>query len=192
MATPSSLLPAGPSDAEAIACGVDVPSMLNGPLFQTMFPTYRTMSPEEREEMMQWYITGLEDALLDPGDEFYLKACLSCDGNSTGTKTGDSNESVLPVGFCGWEVIDKAKDSALQSHKQQQQQQQQQQGNQQEGVRSETSTTNANTTAKKQRGNQLPETLDVEAWLSLSNRLRKERTRFQAAQHHEYVAASQH
>ncbi|KAJ0115099.1 hypothetical protein J7T55_001508 [Diaporthe amygdali] len=176
MAALCSLLPVGPCDAEAIARGVDVPSMLNGPLFRTMFPTYSTMSPEERDEMVQWYIDGLEEALADPGDEFYLKVCQSHDG------TGNGDTHLLPVGFCGWEVIDrershaaqtadkKAEDSA-QSDKQQQQQQEEQQ----EEI--EGKPPNKNATAKKQRGNQLPETLDVDAWLALSSKLRTERMR---------------
>ncbi|KAK2603270.1 hypothetical protein N8I77_009741 [Diaporthe amygdali] len=180
MTATCNLLPVEPSDADAIARGVDVPSMLNGPLFRTMFPTYNTMSPEERDEIVQWYIDGLKEALADPGDEFYLKACQLRGGDGTGTGDGDGH--LLPVGFCGWEVIDrersraaqtadkKAEDSA-QSDKQQQQQQEEMQ----EEI--EEKPPNTNEAAKKQRGNQLPETLDVDAWLALSSKLRTERMR---------------
>lgn len=144
--------------------------------------------------MIWWYITGLKDALIDPKDEFFLKACLQYGGDDTGTSAGDSNESLLPVGFCGWEIINqersgpaqteynKAEDSA-QSHTQQQRQeqqrqdQQQQQEQQQEDIKEKPPNVNTNTMAKKQQGNQLPETLDVDAWLALSSRLRKERVR---------------
>lgn len=178
MAALYSLLPVRASDAEAIARNVDVPSMLNGPLFRTMFPTYSTMSPEEREEMAQWYIDGLEEALAEPGGESYLKACQSRGGDGTGTGDGDGH--LRPVGFCGWEVIDrersraaltadkKAEGSALSDNTQQQEQQQEE---------TEGKATNIKVTAKKQRGNQLPETLDVDAWLALSSKLRAERTR---------------
>ncbi|KAL2275598.1 hypothetical protein FJTKL_01981 [Diaporthe vaccinii] len=143
-----------------------------------MFPTYSTMSPEERDEMVQWYIDGLEEALAHPGDEFYLKACQRHGGGGTGP--GDADGYLPPVGFCGWEVIDRehsraaqtaaktAEDSA-QSDKQQQQQQEKQQDE------TEGEPPNTNATAKKQRGNQLPETLDVDAWLALSSKLRTER-----------------
>jgi hypothetical protein len=113
MAVLSGLLPVGPSDAEAVVRGVDVPSMLNGLLFRTMFPTYSTMSPEERDEMVQWYIDGLEEALADPGDGFYLKACQLHGGDGTGTGDGDGH--LLPVGFCGWEVIDRERSRAAQT-----------------------------------------------------------------------------
>lgn len=170
MAALCSLHPVRPSDAEAIARGVDVPSMLNGPLFRTMFPTYSTMSPEERDEMVQWYIDGLEEALADPGDEFYLKACQRHGGDGTGIADGDGH--LLPVGFCGWEVIDRERSRGAQTADKQQQQQQE---GQQEGIEGKSPNTNA--TAKKQRGNQLPGTLDVDAWLALSSRLRTERMR---------------
>lgn len=170
MAALCSLLPVGPSDAEAIARGVDVPSMLNGPLFRTMFPTYSNMSLEERDEMVQWYIDGLEEALADPGDEFYLKACQRHGRDGTGTADGDGH--LLPVGFCGWEVIDRERNRAAQTADKQQQQQQE---GQQEGIEGKPLNTNA--TAKKQRGNHLPGTLDVDAWLALSSRLRTERMR---------------
>ena len=183
MAALCGLLPVGPSDAEAIARGVDVPSMLNGSLFRTMFPTYSTMSPEERDEMVQWYIDGLEEALADPGDEFYLKACQLHGGDGTGTGTGDGDGDLLPVGFCGWEVIDREHSCAVQtadkkaenSAESDKQQQQQQQEEQQEEIKGKPPSTNA--TANKQRGNQLPETLDVDAWLALSSKLRTERMR---------------
>lgn len=162
--------------------GVDVPSMLNGPLFRTMFPTYSTMSPEERNEMVQWYIDGLEEALADPRDEFYLKACQRHDGDGTGIGDSDGDGHLLLVGFCGWEVIDRERESAAQpadkkagdsapSDKQRQQQEEEQQ----EGTEGRPPDTNA--TAKRQRGNQLPETLDVDAWLALSSKLRTERMR---------------
>lgn len=103
-----SLLQAVPSDAEAIARGVDVPSMVNGPLFRTMFPTYSTISPEEWDEIVQWYVDGMEDALADPGDECYLKVC-----QRHGSNAGD--EDLLPLGFCGWEVIDRDRSRAVQA-----------------------------------------------------------------------------
>lgn len=130
--------------------------------------------------MVQWYIDGLEEALADPGDEFYLKACQRCGGDGTDTSDGDGH--LLPVGFCGWEVIDrersraaqtadkKAEDSA-QSDKQQQQQQQEEE---QEEIEGKPPNTNV---MAKQRGNQLPDTLDVDAWLALSSNLRTERMR---------------
>lgn len=172
-----SLLPVGPSDAEAIARNVDVPSMLNGPLFRTMFPTYSTMSPEEREKMVQWYVDGLEEAMADPGEESYLKACQLHGGDGTGT--GDGH--LLPVGFCGWEIIERERSRAAQtadkkaedSAKSDKLQQLQQQELQQEELKEKPASTVA--TAKKERGNQLPETLDVEAWLALSSKLRTER-----------------
>lgn len=181
MAALCSLLPVEPCDAEAIVRDVDIPSMLNGPLFRTMFPTYSTMSPEERDEMVQWYIDGLEEALADPGDEVYLKACQRHGGDGTGPGTGDGH--LLPVGFCGSEVIDRersraaqtadnrAEDSSAQSDKRQQKQQEEQE----EDIEGKPPNTNAIT--KKQRGTQLPETLDVDAWLALSSRLRIERMR---------------
>lgn len=179
MAALYSLLPAGPSDAEAIARDVDVPSMLNGPLFRTMFPSYSTMSREEKDEMVQWYIDGLGEALADRGDEFYLKACQRYGGDGTGI--GD--EHLLLVGFCGWEVIHREHSRAAQTtdrkaedSAQSDMQQQQQREEEQEEI--EGKPPNANTTAKKQRrGNQLPETLDVDAWLALSSKLRTERMR---------------
>lgn len=182
MAALCSLLPVGPSDAEAITRGVDVPSMLNGPLFRTMFPTYSTMSPEERDEMVQWYIDGLEEALADPGDEFYLKACQRYGGD--GTSDGDGH--LLPVGFCGWEVIHREHSRAAQTTDRkaeysaqsdiQQQQQQQEREEEQEEIAGQSPNTNA-AAKKQQRGNQLPETLDVDAWLALSSKLRTERMR---------------
>lgn len=179
MAALCSLLPVGPSDAEAIARGVDVPSMLDGPLFRTMFPTYSTMSPEQRDEMVQWFIDGLEEALAGPGDEFYLKACQSHGGDGTGTGTCDGDGHLLPVGFCAWEVVDRGRSRAAQTadkkvgdsippDKQQQQQQRQE---------TEGSPPSTNATAKKRRANQLPESLDVDAWLALSSKLRIERMR---------------
>ncbi|KAG6362608.1 hypothetical protein INS49_007700 [Diaporthe citri] len=86
-------------------------------------------------------------------------------------------------GFCGWEVIDrershaaqttdkKAEDSSQPDNQQQQQQQEEQQ------VEIEGKSPNANATTKKSRGNQLPETFDVDAWLALSSKLRTERMR---------------
>lgn len=154
--------------------------MQNGPLFRTMFPTYNTMSPEERDEMVQWWVDGLEEALADPGDELYLKACQRLGGDRTGT--GDDDQHLLPVGFCGWEVIDRGRsraaqtaDKGAQDSAQSDKQQRRQQGEQQKDVEGKPPNTNA--TAKRQRGDQLPETLDVDAWIALSNKLRAERMR---------------
>ncbi|KAG8156349.1 hypothetical protein KVR01_013801 [Diaporthe batatas] len=187
MAALYSLLQVKPSDAEAIACGVDVPSMLNGPLFRTMFPTYSTLSPEERDKIVQWYIDGLEDALSDPGDEFYLKVCRRRGDQGTGSVTGD--EHLRPLGFCGWEVIDHGRTRAMQTAEktvddsarpgEQAQKQQQQQEEEEEERQKDTEGQPLSTEvkAKKRRGNYLPETLDVDAWLTLSNKLRAERNR---------------
>ncbi|KAH8756114.1 hypothetical protein F5883DRAFT_504267 [Diaporthe sp. PMI_573] len=152
MAILYSVLTVALSDAEAIARGVDVSPMLNGPLFRTTFPTYSTMSPEEREEMAQWYIDGMEQPLWEPGDEVYLKVCQH-DG-------GHSAQNLMPVGFCAWEVID-------QELKQQEEQQEQNEGK----------PPNTNDMAKKHGGNKLLETLDVDAWIALSSKLRRERMR---------------
>lgn len=171
MAALCSLLPVGPSDAEALSRGVDVPSMLNGPLFRTMFPTYSTMSPQERDEMVQWYTDGLEEALAEPGDEFYLKACQRHSGDGTGT-----GGHLLIVGFCGWEVIDRERSRAAQTaDKKAEDSVQSDEQQQQEQIEGKPPNTSAS--AKKQRGNQLPETLDVDAWLALSSKLRTERMR---------------
>ncbi|KAL1878144.1 hypothetical protein Daus18300_002060 [Diaporthe australafricana] len=93
------------------------------------------MSPEKGDEMVKWYIDGLKEALADPRDEFYMKACQALGGNGTGTGDGDGH--LLPVGFCAWEVIDRERSRAAQTadkeaersaqlDKQQQQQEEQQ------------------------------------------------------------------
>lgn len=178
MAILYSVLTVALSDAEAIARGVDVSPMLNGPLFRTTFPTYSTMSPEEREEMAQWYIDGMEQPLWEPGDEVYLKVCQH-DG-------GHSAQNLMPVGFCAWEVIDQElsrpaqtlatdKNAEGSAELQKQQQHQEQQEEQQE--QNEGKPPNTNDMAKKHGGNKLLETLDVDAWIALSSKLRRERMR---------------
>lgn len=79
------------SDAENIARHVEVPAMQNGPLFQTTFPRSDTMTEAQREEVIRWYVSMLEDTFQD-GQESFLKGC-SIDGT--------------PVGFCGWSVIER-------------------------------------------------------------------------------------
>ncbi|KAJ4419591.1 hypothetical protein N0V82_004894 [Gnomoniopsis sp. IMI 355080] len=114
------------------------------------------MALAERDETMQWYIDMLEETLADPKDEVFLKACR--------TNPGDTNEDGVIAGFCGWEVIDRAhhraknpepaesiaKQTALESHA----------GHQ---------------TKRQQKG--LPEILVVDAWMRLSDNLRRERQR---------------
>lgn len=144
------------SDAEVITRSVDVPAMQNGPLFRTMFPTYGTMSSTAREVMTQWYIDGLEEALKDQSDHMLLKACGCADD-------GGDDSQPRPVGFCGYEIIERAGSHDATKHHQKPVQ---------EDIYNTTSTT-----TRKQRRSELPETLEVDGWLTLSGKLRSERRR---------------
>lgn len=100
MSSSIALLPVDASEAGFMTRDIEVPAHLNGPLFRAMWPTHDTMCPVEREEMMQWYNNILEDALENPGDESFLKACqIDYEGSYGGPST--------VVGFCGWEVLDR-------------------------------------------------------------------------------------
>lgn len=147
MASSISLCPATPSDAEIIARNVEVPASLNGPLFRTMFPTYENFTSAEWEEMVEWQIDGLQEALEDPKDEVFLKAC-----QVDGQQDNDTQRDV-PVGFCAWEIIDITRLPAAASPN-----------------------TKSKTTARRKHFI-LPDTLDYDGWTALSNNLRTERQR---------------
>ncbi|KAG8412959.1 hypothetical protein J3458_013382 [Metarhizium acridum] len=75
------------SDAERIVRKVDYPAMQDGPLFRLIFPS-RATTEAQKNEIIQWYAEGLEDALRRKGNKL-LQIC-ALDGT--------------PLGFCGWTV----------------------------------------------------------------------------------------
>lgn len=156
MTTSYCLFPIDTSDAEVITSSIDVPAMQNDPLFRTMFPTYSNMSPTAREVMTQWYIDGLEEALKDQSNHMFLKVC-QC------TKDGDDGSKIQPVGFCGCEIVVRAYSHDATKHREQPAQKK--------------TYNNTITTNKKQRQRELPETLGVDGWLALSEKLGSERRR---------------
>lgn len=167
MACPISLLPILRSEAELITRTVDLPAMLRGPLFRTMFPTWKNFTPVDAEEMAQWYIEGLEEALEDPRNEIFFKACQ--------IKGQDEDLQAFPVGFCGWETIDRSRPEViLDSHV----------GDEADVGQStiqdaKNLSDSVNTTGKenKKKRLSLPDTLDVDNWIALSKVLRTERQR---------------
>lgn len=166
MASSISLFPVSPTDAGFITRNVDVPASLNGPLFRTMFPTYESFTSAELEEMMLWHVDGLQEALENPKDEFFLKVC-HIDG-----QVDDDMPHQVPVGFCGWEIMDRTRQPAESSPNTNPVALDESREN---GNDSPTNTT-TKTTAPKQRRS-LPETLDFDGWIALSNNLRTERQR---------------
>lgn len=159
-----SLFPVVPSDADIIARNVDVPASLNGPLFRTMFPTYDNFTAAEREEMMHWQIDTLQEALEDPKDEIFLKAC-----QVNGQQDNDTQHHV-PLGLCAWEIIDRTRRPATTDldTKTESSDQPNEVGNE-FSIKTET-------TAPRKRVS-LPGTLDVDSWIALSDNLRTERQR---------------
>lgn len=142
-----SLFPVALLDAEIITRNVDVPASLNGPLFCTMFPAYDNFTSAEREEMVQWQTESLQEALENPKDEFFLKAC------HFNGQEDDTTQHHVPVGFCAWEIIDTTRLPEV------------------------TSPSNKpKATAPRQRL-PLPDTLDFDGWTALSDKLRTERQR---------------
>ncbi|EHK16818.1 uncharacterized protein TRIVIDRAFT_65437 [Trichoderma virens Gv29-8] len=131
----------GVLDAESIARHVDVPSMQNGPLYQTMFPQSNEITEQQRDEIVRWYAETLEEALQDRWESF-LKAC-SIDGN--------------PVGFCGWTIIERKPSHQFEANDGQ-----------------------VNEPLKEKRRKKIswvPETIDIDGWITLSKALRTERDR---------------
>lgn len=127
--------------------------MLNGPLFRTMFSTYNTLSSEERNEIVQRYIDGPDDALTDPWDKFYLKNCQRHGGEGTRSHMQQTSGEM-----------------EAQPGKQQEEEDERQEEMEEKPLSTEVK-------VKKRRGNYLSETLDVDAWLALSSKLRAERMR---------------
>lgn len=156
MTTSYRLVPVDTSDAEDITRGVDIPAMQNGPLFRTTFPTCSTMSSEAWEVMTQWYINGLEEALKDQSDRMFFKV-------SQRTHDGVDGSYLRPAGFCGCEIIARpCSDDGTEHH--------------QQPAQKETYNTTSITTSKHRRG-ELPEALEDDDWLALSEQLRVERQR---------------
>lgn len=161
MASSIELSPVSPSDAETITRHVEVPALLNGPLFRTMFPTFENFTSTEWEEMVLWHVDGLEEALENPKNELFLKACHN-------NGQDDDTQHRVPVGFCGWEIIDRTRQPAANSSNTDAEafDQPKQNGND--------SPVKTKITPPGQRRS-LPDTLDCDGWIALSNNLRMER-----------------
>ncbi|KAI1827543.1 acyl-CoA N-acyltransferase [Xylaria intraflava] len=86
-----------PPDAGDLVRQVDFPSMQEGPLYRIMFPDSSTLAVDQREEIVQWYISGLEETLLRGKEKF--QQIRMQDGT--------------PIGFCGW-MLDRAEQSEAQ------------------------------------------------------------------------------
>lgn len=114
--------------------------------------------------MTQWYIDGVENALEGQGNHIFLKACQHIDNGADGILA-------LPVSFCEREVIERSRSYGATNR-------QQTVGKTgcaaQPGEKEAHNT--GNSTRKPERG-AVPETLDVDGWLALSERLRMERQR---------------
>lgn len=164
MASSIFLFPVEASEAKLITRDIEIPAHLNGPLPRTMFPTHGAMTSAERDVMTQWYIDMLEEALEDPKDELFLKACQ--------TNQGDSNGGPSTVGFCGWETIDRARRRATSPKPGME-------GTVEQGPAQESRSDHKNDTRpnNKRRRHCLPDTLDADGWVSLSRDLRTERQR---------------
>ncbi|KAI0530105.1 hypothetical protein GGR58DRAFT_508820 [Xylaria digitata] len=74
------------ADAADLVKQVDFPAMRDGPLYRLMFPDPSTLPGDQREAILQWYIAGLEEALMKEKQNF----------RQIRTQEG------IPVGFCGW------------------------------------------------------------------------------------------
>lgn len=138
--------------------------MQNGPLLRIMFPTYSTMSLADRNVITQWYTDGLEEALEGQGDHTFLKACQHTDNGADGILA-------LPVGFCGCEVIERSRRYDATN---------QQQTVDESGCSAqpgEKEAYNSGSSTRRREWGAVPETLDVDGWLALSERLRMERQR---------------
>lgn len=90
------LLPALPSDAEALVRYCDYPAMRDNPLRLCMFPRSRTSLPEEERK---WLADVLKKSLASPRMVF-RKVC---------TKDGQ------PVGFAGWTIPYSTSESHVKS-----------------------------------------------------------------------------
>lgn len=75
-------------DAESLVRDVDFPAMQAGPLFRLLFDLDAAKQSEQREEIISWYIDGLQQAISNEG------GCFRQIHNSEGR----------PISFCGWTV----------------------------------------------------------------------------------------
>lgn len=137
---PFTLCDVGISDAENIARHVEVPAMRNGPLYLTMFPSRpETTEAARTDQAIHWYANMLEDAFQDQWESF-LKACVD-DGT--------------PVGFCGWTVIDRNRETEERNGKEDGKKRQE----------------------KPKKETWIPEAIDIDGWITLSRALKAERDR---------------
>ena len=90
-----------PSEADDITRHVHVPAMRSEPFFQTTFPDDR-IGEETLEEIIKWYAEMYADAFQNESEK-YLKAC--------------SSESTMPVGVCGWIIMEHGKSLLQQNDK---------------------------------------------------------------------------
>ncbi|KAI0541619.1 hypothetical protein GGR58DRAFT_510709 [Xylaria digitata] len=128
-------------DAEDIIQYVEIPAMQNGPLYRTMFPQFDSVTEAQKGQIIRWYTEMLEDAFQN-GQESFLKAC-SVDG--------------IPVGFCGWTVIERNS------------------GRQVEATDGQAGEPRNGGKAKKSFW--APEVIDIDGWTALSTALKAERCR---------------
>lgn len=82
------------ADAGDLVRRVDFPAMQEGPLYRLMFPESSNLAEDQREAIVQWHITGLQEALIQEQQNF----------RQIRTHEG------IPVGFCGW-TLDHAQPS---------------------------------------------------------------------------------
>lgn len=73
-----------PADAGDLVRQVDFPAMQDGPLYRLISPDPSTLTEDAREEILQWYIDGLGNALK----------------NETGNLRQLRTPEGKPVGFC--------------------------------------------------------------------------------------------
>lgn len=116
-------------DAASIARHVQVPAMQSGPLYRIMFPQYKTMTGSQIDEVIHWNTETLEKTIKDDSERF-LKVC---------------NVDGIPVGFCGWHVINKAPQPKPEQH------------------------------VQTEMKNWTPSTIDMDGWNAVSEALRTER-----------------
>lgn len=80
------------ADAEDLVRQVEFPAMQEGPWYRSMFPDASTFTRDQRETIVQFYITSLQDALVQEGQNFRQ------------VRTRGGGEGV-PVGFYGCRIF---------------------------------------------------------------------------------------
>jgi hypothetical protein len=146
------LHPALPSDADVLIRNCDFPAMFDNPLRRLMFPCFNSYVDETSwEEEILWDIEGLRASL----ESQEMKFCKVCTDDGT------------PVGFAGWTppVGDPVKSADVMS------------GHSEDVNDKQKDKENRKNAQRRSKGNELPKSLDIGAWLAASKKFKAEKDR---------------